>query len=78
MVLYIVNLCRAGRCQNGGTCSTDNTTMTYRCSCPDAFTGTDCETGTCNIGVFTIIIIVITVIIISFTLDRYFSGELKT
>ena len=59
MVLYIVNLCRSGRCQNGGTCSADYTTMTYRCSCPDAFTGTDCETGTQNILIIIAVVIVV-------------------
>ena len=32
------------QCQNGGTCSNVNADS-YVCTCPNGYTGTNCETG---------------------------------
>ena len=40
---FWVNFCEEGPCQNGGTCTNDQENLTFKCECPELYTGTRCE-----------------------------------
>ncbi|KAI3389486.1 hypothetical protein SNEBB_004223 [Seison nebaliae] len=42
IALSLLN-CNTLRCHNGGTCSKDDNTLLYSCSCADGFTGKNCQ-----------------------------------
>lgn len=40
----VVDHCASEPCQNGGTCSNNGVDSSHECSCPDTYTGDNCET----------------------------------
>ena len=40
---YWVDFCEGNPCENGGTCTNDQQNLTFKCECPELYTGTRCE-----------------------------------
>lgn len=40
---YWVNFCEGSPCENGGSCINDQENLTFKCECPELYTGSRCE-----------------------------------